>query len=171
MATFPGVSTVKVPGLEVPIDQFGSIFYASFLGVVIYYLKIVTSIETLFVGANNKNDLRFQISTHSGILSPFSESATGFGRALDILGFVILIGAWWVAFEVGRRLFINNHTFGFGEWLISMMPWISVVLGIFALFTVRRAMEEFSTSKVLYIFKLLCACLSLPIAWLIARSL
>lgn len=165
VATSPGISSVKIPTLEVPIGQFGAIFYAIFLGTVLFYLKIVSSLQTIVASADNKKELQFQISTNSGILSPFSESTTFLGRTLDVLGFCALIIAWWVAFEIGSRLYVDHATARLAQYL----PWMAVALGLFALISLRRAMATFATSRTLYFAKLVCAVLSLAGAWLVVK--
>jgi hypothetical protein len=171
LATVPGVSTVKIPTLEIPIGYFGIFFYAIFVGVMIYYVKVISSLRTIFAAADDKSALRFQLATNSGFLSPFTESASLFGKLLDILGFSLLIAAWWVAFAIGVRLLRLQPPLDYAVGLVSYLPWVSVVVGLFALFTVRAAIEEFSNLRYLYFLKVTIACVSLPCAWLIARSI
>lgn len=170
VATIDNVSTIKIPGIDVPVGVFGIVFYIVFVGCLIYYIKIVSSIQTLYAGAPEKDDAYIQIATHSGFLSPFSENAGLVGKFLDIFGFSLLIAVWWIAFEIATRLsFSNSHLANtlIEDWL----PWIVVILGLAALFTTKECMETISRSKALLILKLLSAVLSMPIAFYVYKTL
>ena len=65
VATIENVSTIKIPGIEVPIGVFGIVFYVLFVGCLVYYIKVLSSIQTLYVGAPEKDDAYLQIATHS----------------------------------------------------------------------------------------------------------
>jgi hypothetical protein len=170
VASISPSQTMKLATLELPKNLFTLAFFVCFIASMLYYVKLLGALQKIFRIAPNSADIQMHVAVGSGFLSPLSESSSVTGWISDLLGFCLLIGAWWAAFAAGVRLLnidpnLNRSTLG--EWL----PWIAVIVGVLALFSIKGAMESMAQSRALLITKLSMACLSVPLFFLlVARS-
>lgn len=157
IASMSSAPTVKLAGLDIPTKLFARAYFLAFTACILYYAKLLGSVDRICKIAPNKADVQLHVAVGSGFLSPFSESSSLTGWILDISGFCLLISAWWAAFVVGIRL-LKLDSGRIGHWL----PWVAVIVGMLALFLVKETMTSIAQSRVLLITKLIVACVSIP---------